>query len=393
VLRKRGQIDDVGGPAYVSGLTEGVPRSMNAVHYARIVFDHAVRRQAIKIGAKLIEDAGNHELTTTEVISLADKAIVDLAKTRTSDQLVDVRAAIPEIMADLERRQHLKGAVTGVPTGFETLDGLTGGLQRGDLVVVGARPSMGKTALALNIITASAGTGTKVLAFSLEMRRTQLEHRMLAQLADVPLTRILGGYTNDDDNERIGGALGKLGQMSIHIDDRASQTIHDIRSTARQVKSENGLDLVVIDYAQLIQGSLERRGANRREELDDISRRAKLLADDLSVPIILLSQLRRVDGRKPRMEDLKESGSLEQDADLVLLLHRRHHRVSGKTLLMLEKQRNGPTGAVQLTFERDTQRFTDGGEELTSDDATEPAKPAAPKAYGRKRSVRSEVDD
>lgn len=394
-LARRGVLDEVGGVSYVAGLTDGIPRSANAGHYARIVHELAVRREVIRIGGQMVEDAHNGELTATEVVGRADKAIVDLARERVADRLIDLRADLGSLYEDFERRMALQGRITGVTSGIETLDQLTSGWQPGDLIVIGARPSMGKTAFVLNVVTAAARQGARALIFSLEMRTRQLQYRMVSQLSQVPLSRILGGYLTDEELGRIAEAFTALGTMRIHVDDRSGQTVHDIRATARQVRSDGGLDLVVIDYVQLITGSLDKRNATRREELDDISRRTKLLADELGVPVLLLSQLKRGDGsRRPRLEDLRETGALEQDADLVCFLHRRHHRVSGKTLIMLEKQRNGPTGTVQVTFDRDIQTFRDVGLEVTAEDVPddEPEADSAPtRSRGRKLRPAAEV--
>jgi replicative DNA helicase len=393
-LVRLGQLDECGGVAYISALTDGVPRSSNVAHYARIVYEDAVRREVIKVSGRMLADAYDGELSSNDVVMRADAALVDLQRTRLADRLVDLRKDLGPLYESVEWHMANQGKLTGVPSGFATVDELTAGWQAGDMIVIGARPSMGKTALMLNMVIAAAKAGKTGLVFSLEMRRRQLEYRMLSTLAGVPLSRIIGGWLNEDEMARLSEAFTAMATLPIFVDDRSGQTIHDIRATCRQVRAESGLDLVVIDYAGLVTGSLDhKRNATRREELEDISRRVKLLADELGVPVFLLSQLKRGDGRKPRLEDLRETGAFEQDADIVAFIHRKHHLQSGRSLFMIEKQRNGPAGVVQLTFERDIQTFADAGPDVTSADAEpEPEPERKPRRVGRKPKPYSAVD-
>jgi len=251
------------------------------------------------------------------------------------------------------------------------VDELTLGWQPSDLIIIAARPSVGKSTFVMNGAVAVArtcrpdGTPRRVAVFSLEMRRQQLEYRMLASLAGVPLGRVLSGCLMEADWARVARAQGAMHDLDIQIDDRSGQTAWEIRSACRQLKSEGGLDLVIIDYVQLMPGTLERRGATRNEEVANISTRLKGLADEVSSPILLVSQLSRAGDKRadpwPKLSDLRDSGSLEQDADLCCFLHRKNHREGGTTHFIVEKFRNGQTGTLKLTLDLATVTFTDGG--------------------------------
>jgi replicative DNA helicase len=373
-----GELDECGGPAYISMLTDGVPRSTNAPYYAGIVREKALLRRAITIGNTMVSAAYHDDAVSANVIRDADLAIINLQRGAVSGRMRNLRDSAGEVYGIIEHHVEHRGELLGVDTGFPSINELTFGWQSGDLVVIAARPSIGKTAFVLNSVIAASRAGKRAVIFSLEMRRRQLEYRVLSQLSGVPLTRIMSGYLGEQDYERIGLATGAMAELDIEIDDSAAMTAWDVRSACRRLKAERGLDLVVIDYVQLMRGTLERRGASRSDEVGDISRRLKILADEVSVPVLLLSQLNRgADNRsdkRPQLTDLRESGALEQDADIVAFLHRKHHRESGTTNFIIEKQRNGPTGTVNLTIARETQTFTDGG-----DDPPEPEKPAEEK--------------
>jgi replicative DNA helicase len=229
---------------------------------------------------------------------------------------------------------------------------------------------MGKTVLAVNCAVSAALAKTTAAIFSFEMRRKQIEYRVLSGLSKVPLTRILSGHVGSPDQKLIAEALEAMHAMPLHVDDKAGQTVSDVRAACRRLRAERGLGLVIVDYVQLMPGTLNRRGATRNEELTDISRRFKVMADELQVPVMVLSQLKRQEGR-PKLDDLRESGALEQDADIVGLLYRKNHRESGTTEFILAKQRNGPTGTLNLTIDRDIVTFTDGGEPVPEPTAEE----------------------
>lgn len=364
-LARVGDLEEVGGPAYLASLIDGVPRSVNLEHYAQIVKEKHLLRACITVGNRLVTDAYVGEEPAQTVIAAADHAIVQLQHGARTDQMrgFDVSTYLDA----LEYRDKHRGELTGPTTGFASLDELTLGWQRGDLVVIGARPSIGKTTWAMNSAEACAMAGHKVAIFSMEMKRNQLEDRRVAARTQIDLSRLQSGYIYEQEWAKLTQAINDIGPAPLYIDDTPSQTVHDIRATCRRLKSEGGLDLVVIDYIQLMPGSLDRRGATRNEEITHISRGLKVLAGDLHVAILVLSQLNRGgDGRadpRPKLSDLRESGALEQDADIVLFLHRKHHRESGTTQAIIEKQRNGPTGTVNLTLTRETCLFTDGGED------------------------------
>ena len=366
-LGRHSELDDVGGPAYITALVDGVPRSTNIEHYAQVVKEKATLRGLITAAGKILSDAYEAADPAADQLARADKLLVDLQAGHEGGRMVDLRASSRRLLVDLEQRVAHKGELIGLDTGFTSINDLTFGWQAGDMIVIAARPSIGKTTFALNSALAGAKAGKRVAVFSLEMRHAQLEYRALSHLSGVPLTRVLSGYVPDAAWNPLSTAMLLMENLNVHIDDRAGQSAWDIRTACRRLKAEGGLDLVVIDYVQLMPGALERRGATRNEEVTDISRRIKALAGDYNVPVLLLSQLNRAaDARsdpRPKLSDLRDSGALEQDADLVCFLHRKNHRESGVTQFIMEKQRNGPTGTVNLTIDRDTTTFTDGGEE------------------------------
>jgi replicative DNA helicase len=382
-LERMGKLDDVGGPAYITGLADGVPRSTNVDHYAAILRDLQAKRALVHHANRTLDLVAAGEHGSAAILIDADRRLMELQTGHAESRMRTLGDSYPELAKDLEWRVEHKGELTGVETGFKSINELTFGWQPGELIVIAARPSIGKTTFAMNSAVAAASKGARVAVFSLEMRRKQLEYRLMAQLSNVPLSRILGGFLLDVDYAKVAPAACTMAELPIAIDDRAGQTAWDIRAACRRLKADRGLDLVVVDYVQLMPGTLERRGASRNDEVTDISRRMKILADEMSVPVLLLSQLTRESEKRadprPKLMDLRESGALEQDADLVCFLHRKHHRESGMTNFIVEKQRNGPTGTVNLTIDRDTTTFTDGGDEppslpLPADDSPKPPK-------------------
>ncbi len=370
-LEQAGDLEETGGPVYLAALVDGVPRSTNVLAYAEIVKDKATLRQLIFTSNDILGRAYEAESDAKEIVTWAEQKMFDVANGHAKSQLVDLRGSGSMLSADLEFRVKHRGQVTGCETGFQSINDLTLGWQPGNLIFVGARPSIGKTTFVMNSVVAGAKTGKRAAVFSMEMRRKQLEYRILSSLSGVPLTRMLGGAlggtADTGDYAKIAAAMEVMHDLPIHIDDKRGRTVWDIRSACRRLKAEQGLDLVVVDYVQLMRGTLERRNASRNEELTDISNRFQALAGELEVPLIVLSQLARrsVDrpDPRPKMSDLKDCGAFEQDADDVLLLHRKNHREGGVTNVIFEKQRNGPTGTVNITLDRDIVTFTDGGEE------------------------------
>jgi replicative DNA helicase len=387
-LLRRGDLDEVGGPAYISSLADGVPRATNVRYYAGIVKEKATLRALIYAANKMLTDAYAAEDSAGDILARSDRAMLDVQNAHVSTRMSNVAESTTDLFKDFEHRVEHRGQLTGVDTGFASINELTFGWQPGDLIVVAARPSIGKTTFVMNTAVAGARTGKRVAFFSLEMRRRQLEYRVMSSLSGVACTRLLSGFVGSQDYPKISQAFETLSRLPVAIDDRARQTVQDIRGACRRLKAEGGLDLVVVDYVQLMPGTLQRKGATRNEELTDISRRMKVLADEIASPILMLSQLRRLEARRrPQLEDLRESGALEQDSDIVAFLHRSDHRAGGPTEFILAKQRNGPTGSVKLLFERDTLTFTDAGPDL--DEEKPPEQPEMPGVEARRRRRRA----
>lgn len=386
-LERVKELEDAGGPAYLSSLVDGIPHGINLEHYIGILKDLHAKRALFAFAKRTMDLVGENSHDAPAILADTDQRLMDLQAGHVEGRMLPLSSCTAGLIEDLEWRVGHKGELLGLETGYPSINGQTLGWQAGDLTVIGARPSIGKTTFALNTALAgarwlaAAGRTDAVAIFSFEMRRRQLECRLLSAISGIPLTRLLTGYVRDSEWPILSDAISEMGTLPIEIDDQAGQTRWQIRSGCRRLKASRGLALVIIDYVQLIPGSLERRGASRNEEVTDISRGLKELADDVQVPILLLSQLSRpnrgVIGKpdpRPKLSDLRESGALEQDADNVCFLHRKNHREGGTTEFMLEKQRNGPTGTVNLTLDRDIVTFTDGGEE----EAAPVASPLAP---------------
>lgn len=369
-LEKAKTLDEAGGASYISQLTDGMPRSANVIHYAHIVKEKAIARQIIRMATGLLNSAYEGEEAQT-LIANADRQLIELQRTGGDHRLTSLSEGSSDLYAYVSQRVEHPG-VNGVPTGFQTLDEMTFGLQPGELIVLAARPSLGKTAWALNVAVAAAREGRRVGIFSLEMRRRQLETRLLSILSKVDCSSILGGYLGEVQLEAVGRATAAMQELPIHIDDRSGQDVSEIRSACRRMKSDGGLELVIIDYVQLIGASSDLKRASRNEQVTDISRRLKVLADEVSCPIILASQLSRAaetrTNKRPQLSDLRESGALEQDADMVIFLHRAHHRAGGKTECILDKQRSGDAGTFNLHLDRATQTFHDLGMAVESEE-------------------------
>jgi len=363
-LQRAGHLDDVGGPAYVSSLAKGVASSTNIEHYARIVKEKARLRGIIETGNKMVANAYKAEQESAEILHTADRQLLTLQSDRQSD-LVDISTTGAALRERLNERLQRKGEVTGVATGYTSIDHETLGWQPSDLIIVGARPSIGKTMFALNTAVAVAKNEDHVVAiFSLEMKRVRLEDRILAHIAQVDAMAIRSGLLTREDCTELASAIEVMSRLHIHVDESPGLTAESIRHSCRRLKLEGRLDLVIVDYVQLM-ASTAAKGANRNEQITDASRRLKNLAAECDVPILLMSQLSRANDKRPdprpRLSDLRESGALEQDADIVSFLHRANHKQDGATAFIIEKQRDGPTGEVNLTLSRDTQTFTDGG--------------------------------
>lgn len=387
-LARKKRLDDVGGPAYISGLADGVPRATNVPYYAGILKDLAAKRALVELTHDIAGHVVNNEHPATAIIAEADRRLLDLQRGHADGRMRSLRDSALELFNDLEWRTSHRGQLTGIETGFQSINDLTLGWQAGDMDVIAARPSIGKTTLAMNSAVAAAQSGKRVAIFSLEMKRKQLEYRILSQLSQIPLSRILAGLLTTTDYARLSQALEQMNTLPIEIDDRAAQTVLDVRHACRRLRADGGLDLVVVDYLGLMPGVLERKSANKNDQIEDTVNRLKALADDLQAPVLVLSQLKRIEG-VPKLDDLRDSGSIEQVADVVVLLHRKNHRASGLTEGIFAKQRNGATGTVKLNLDRDTTTFTD------APDADEPAEPEEekPRPSTRKRKRPPSIND
>ena len=366
-LSRSGELDEVGGPAYVASLADGVPRATNVEYYARIVKEKSTLRNLIYAANKIVTNAYEAEQESDLILDEAESAIFAVADDRLKAGFVAMRDLVKDSFPKIEKLFEQKRLITGVPTGFVDVDEMTRGLQAGDLIIVAARPSMGKTSLVLNIAQYVAALGDQVVGFfSLEMSKESLFLRLLTSEAQIDGHRLMSGAIGGNDYHRISHALEKLNSMKLFIDDTANIGVLEMRAKSRRLQSEHGLNLLVVDYIQLMSG--RGRFENRTLELASISRSLKGLAKELNVPIIVLSQLSRApesrSDHRPQLSDLRESGALEQDADVVVLIYRDdvynrdpNSPDAGTAELILAKQRNGPTGVVKLAFLREQTRF------------------------------------
>jgi replicative DNA helicase len=369
-LTRSGELEEVGGPAYVSGLTDGVPRSANVEYYARIVKEKSTLRRLIQASNEVLVRAYDAEEDADDLLDEAERTIFSIAEGRMRSGFVKLSELVDGGYAMLEQLQANRGLVTGVPSGFVELDEMTSGFQKSDLVIVAARPAMGKTSFVMNIaLNAALEAGKSVGVFSLEMSKEQLFLRMLTSEARVDAHRFRGGFLGEQDYERLNGAFARLHDAKVFIDDTASAGILEMRAKSRRLKLEHGLDMLIIDYLQLMQG--RGRFDNRQQELASISRSLKILAKELQIPILALSQLSRATetraDHRPQLSDLRESGALEQDADVVMFIYReevyaqneeeKRPEVEGMAEIIIGKQRNGPIGSVPLAFLKQYTRF------------------------------------
>jgi replicative DNA helicase len=366
-LSRAGEIDEVGGPAYVAALADGVPRATNVEYYARIVKEKSTLRSLIFAANKILTNAYEADQESDLILDEAESSIFAVADDRLKAGFVPMRDLVKDSFPKIEQLFEQKRLVTGVPTGFVDLDEMTRGLQAGDLIIVAARPSMGKTSLVLNIAQYVAIQPEHTVGFfSLEMSKESLFLRLLTSEAQIDSHRLMSGAIGQKDYGRISHALETLSAMRLFIDDTANIGVLEMRAKARRLQSEHRLSMLVVDYIQLMSG--RGRFENRTLELASISRSLKGLAKELSVPIVVLSQLSRApesrSDHRPQLSDLRESGALEQDADVVILIYRddAYNRDpnspdAGTAELIVAKQRNGPTGVVKLAFLREQTRF------------------------------------
>ncbi len=357
-LKSRGSLENVGGLEYLTVLASDVPTTANARHYAKIVEEKSLLRKLIRASSDIVNMGYEAVDDVSNVLDKAEKNIFDIVQNRNLRGFVPIKDVLVDAFNRLEELYNNKGHVTGIPTGFVDLDYKTTGLQNSDLILIAARPAMGKTSLVLNIAQyAAIHAKVPVAIFSLEMSKEQLVNRMLCCEAMVDSHRMRTGKLEDEDWQKIARALGPMSEAPIYIDDTPGTTVMDIRSKCRRLKLEKNLGLIVIDYLQLMQG--RGRTESRQQEVSDISRSLKILAKEINVPVITLSQLSRAaeqrTDHKPMLSDLRESGAIEQDADMVMFIYRDdyYNEDSEKkniAEIIIAKHRNGSTGSIELAW-------------------------------------------
>jgi replicative DNA helicase len=377
-LRKIDQLDSIGGASYLASLIDSVPTAANIQYYAKIVKEKAILRKLIQTSTEIItqsyEDRGDVEVFLDE----AERSIFEISEKRVRPSFYPIREIVKESFVTIEKLFKKKEAVTGVASGFKELDRMTAGFQPSDLIIIAGRPSMGKTAFCLDVAEyAAIDNKVPVAIFSLEMSKEQLVIRMLCSQANVEGTRLRTGYLNESDWPKLTIAAGSLSESPIFIDDTAALSVLEMRAKARRLKADHGLGMVIVDYLQLMKGRA--RVESRQQEISEISRSLKALAKELAIPVIAVSQLSRKTeertGNRPQLSDLRESGAIEQDADLILFIYRDEvynrdpdNPNRGKAEVIIGKQRNGPIGKIDLAFLDKFTSFKDlykGGTENT----------------------------
>lgn len=369
-LKNKNLINEIGGVEYLSEVLESVPTAANVEYYIKLVEDAAVLRRLIEVSTNITTNAYQSDGNVNETLDEAERKILSVIKNRRSTEFRTIKEVLAATQENLEKLAAAKGEITGLPTGWADIDNITTGLQGNQLIIIAARPAMGKTAFALNLVTNVAiNTGKTVALFNMEMGAEQLASRMLSSLGQIEGKKLATGKMFNEDWKKLNEAISQLGDARIYMDDTPGITIGEVRSKCRRLASSSeGLGLVVIDYLQLISSSVN-YGANRQQEVSDISRSLKTMAMELNVPVVALAQLSRaVDSRenkRPIMSDLRESGSIEQDADIVAFLYRDDYYNKEKAIdantsiseFIIAKHRNGPTDTIELLFKRDTSTF------------------------------------
>ncbi len=366
-LSRKKLLERIGGSTYLATLADFVPTSAGAVHYARIVKEKGILRSLIDSATFIISSVYKGDGDVSALLDQAEKLIFEISDRRVEGGYVHIKDIIKDGIELIESLYHKKSHVTGIPTGFKDFDSKTAGLQKGDLVVCAGRPSMGKSAFVTSIAAYVAiEEKIPVAIFSLEMSKEQLMQRFLCSLAKVEVNRMRTGFLAPSEWPILTSAAGKLSQAPIYIDDSASMNVFELRAKARRLKAHHGMQLLLIDYLQLIRGV--RRSESRQQEISDISQGLKALAKELNIPVIAVSQLSRAvesrEGHRPKLSDLRESGAIEQDADVVVLLFREEYynptdANRGTAEVIIAKQRNGPVGTINLTFLKEFTRFSD----------------------------------
>ncbi len=367
-LKKRGVLQMVGGRAYVAQLTLDVPSTINAVEYAKIVREKATIRKMVLASEDITDKGYQASMDAKDILDYAEKSIFSIAQRNQKSDYSDVQSVLLTNIQDIDEAAKNQGKVLGTPTGFKDLDDVLNGLQKSNLVIIAARPAMGKTAFALNIAQQSAVSGgSSVLIFSLEMSKEQLGQRLLSSQSRVEMTKLQRGTLDKKDWERVNLALDEMQNAKIHIDDTPGISMVEIRNKCRRLKADKGLDLILIDYLQLM--SSPERSDNRVGEISAISRNLKLLAREMDCPVVALSQLSRAPEQRPdhhpNLADLRESGSIEQDADIVIFLYRddyytkENSQKPGICDVIVAKNRRGETRTVELTWLGKYTKFAD----------------------------------
>ena len=365
-LRKAGKLDAVGGSVYVADLLNSVPTAANVEYYAKIVEEKATLRRLIEAGTTIVSSAFDAGDDVDAILDRSEKIVFDIALRRVREGFHRIDGVIKRVLDKIDALYDKKEAITGTPTGFPDLDKLTAGFQSADLIIIAARPAVGKTAFALNIAqNVAIRHKIPVAIFSLEMSKDQLAQRMLCSEAEVDAQRLKTASLSDTGWKKLTRALGRLSEAPIFIDDSASLTSTEIRAKARRLKIERGLGLVIVDYMQLMRG--RQRVENRVQEISEIARSLKTLARELEVPVVALSQLSRAveqrTDRIPRLSDLRESGEIEQTADVVMFIHREDYynpqsERGNVAEIIIAKQRNGPVGTIELVFRKEIAKFS-----------------------------------
>ncbi|WP_067727788.1 replicative DNA helicase [Oceanobacillus damuensis] len=367
-LNNKKQLEEAGGVTYLSQVAESVPTAANIEYYSKIVEEKAILRRLIRTATDIVTSTFEKEDEVEDVLNDAEKNILEVSGRKNTGAFKNIKDVLIDVYDNIEQLHQQQGDVTGVPTGFHDLDRITSGFQPNDLIIIAARPSVGKTAFALNVAqNVAVKTDQNVAIFSLEMGADQLVQRMLCAEGNIDAQRLRNGQLQADDWGKLTMAMGSLSNAGIYIDDSPGVRVSEIRSKCRRLKQEHGLGMILIDYLQLIQGSGSSR-ENRQQEVSEISRALKALARELKVPLIALSQLSRgVESRqdkRPMMSDIRESGSIEQDADIVGFLYRddyydKETEKQNIIEIIIAKQRNGPTGTVELAFVKEYNKFVD----------------------------------
>ena len=371
-LKKQGHLDDVGGISYITSLSTIVPTTSNVKYYADIVKEKSVLRKLIKVSNDIINLGYDGSTKIEDVLEVAEKKIFDISQEKTSDDFKSINSVLMDTYDMIEHLYTNKSEITGITTGFRDLNKKINGMQRTDLLLIAARPAMGKTAFSLNLVQNAALKGdASVAVFSLEMSKEQLVQRMLSAQSNVELSKLKTGKLNENDWPRIIDAMAVLSNAKIHIDDTPGIKISELRSKCRKLKMEQGLDLILIDYLQLMEG--EGNNESRQQEIAKISRSLKIIAKELNCPVVALSQLSRAPEQRadhrPMLSDLRESGSIEQDADIVMFLYRDeyYHPDSDRKNIgevIIAKNRHGETGSVELVWLGEIQKLADKSREM-----------------------------